>query len=506
MALEKRIVLPATLPDGTPVVQPCFPRDGTAFEKRAAEWPDALRAAIAQLTPDPATCCIVKAIMGAGRCWGANVNGDYFPEEHLLGTAPPWAGVPPLPPDWGAFGYPTFEQGHVFQHHQNKDPERACGQILKAVYHPTMHLVLLLERIVRAKATDICARIDRGEPVPVSMGCKVPWDECGICSHRSTRFTDYCQHLRLEMGRVYPDGRQVFAINYYPKFFDSSFVVVGADKTAVTLAKVAAARGTVPGTVRTLVGKAASEKAAELEKAVPPTHGDWTEECIRWRPRLVPACLARLPLSDDCLGALSEFGLPAALGSLTALGIRVQPRELAQLCQHTGQSVPVSLEGAPLPPGIRGLLAGLIPRASVFRPYARYRIQIRIERVRPDLPPPAETGAYHAVMIRCAQAFPELVRRAAAAGWLPLPDGERVPVKLADGRQVPVAAVGLPALAMGQPISVVARDCAVSFGPPAALHKLAALVGAERTPPGVWELALTAQIVAGRARAAAGGA
>jgi hypothetical protein len=47
---------------------------------------------------------------------------------------------------------------------------------------------------------------------------------------------DYCEHLRKMRGKVLPDGRQVGMLNTFPKFFDLSFVFIGADRTAKVMA------------------------------------------------------------------------------------------------------------------------------------------------------------------------------------------------------------------------------------------------------------------------------
>lgn len=105
--------------------------------------------------------------------------------------------------------------------------------------------------------------------------CKVPYDLCSICTdwkkyrHAQTTFNpnihesvgkavlmfhqrdpirgisvtrnDYCEHLKTMLNKILSDGRKVYAINDYPRFFDISFVFIGADKTAKVMAKLAMA-------------------------------------------------------------------------------------------------------------------------------------------------------------------------------------------------------------------------------------------------------------------------
>ena len=155
------------------------------------------------------TYVLVNA-MGSGEFWGSNRNGDYFPDASL------------------SRDHKTFEKlGHAYKHHVNKDPEKSLGKVKIAVFNPDMHRVELVIEIDNERAKDILDRIEHGEYPAVSMGVKVPHDTCSVCHKKSKRTTDYCQHLKHEMGSVMPDGRKVYAINDTDlKFFDISFVCI----------------------------------------------------------------------------------------------------------------------------------------------------------------------------------------------------------------------------------------------------------------------------------------
>lgn len=209
--------------------------------------------------------------LGAGEYWGSNSNGDYFSEEALLHSPPGWHELPydqqKLQGARWSWGYPTFYNAHAFQHHVNKDPARAFGEVEYVMWDPFMKRVLLVIGFSRRRATEMGAigvldRIENGEYPDVSMGCRVPYDVCSICAdwsritknakvdlaeHKrrpitgmSTVTREYCQHLTNELNRIYPDGRQVKMLNIHPKFFDLSVVFIGADKTSKILAKLAA--------------------------------------------------------------------------------------------------------------------------------------------------------------------------------------------------------------------------------------------------------------------------
>ena len=216
---------------------------------------------------------VLVSAMGAGEFWGSNSNGDYFPEASLIHTPPNWNGMSldvqrQLGAKW-EWGYPTFYNAHAFQHHVNKDPKRAFGNVVYSMWDGDMKRVLLVIDISRERAQAMGAisvldRIENGEFPDVSMGCKVPYDVCSICAdwsritqnpkvdlreHKqrpirglSTTRHEYCQHLQAELNKIYPDGRKVAMLNLHPKFFDISFVFIGADKTSKVMAKLAGKR------------------------------------------------------------------------------------------------------------------------------------------------------------------------------------------------------------------------------------------------------------------------
>lgn len=220
-----------------------------AFEKTAgappfADWAtgEHLRKFISRLSKEDRkrNAYVLVNALGAGEYFGSNINADFFPWNALTHEG-------------NDYGYKTFETfAHAYQHHKNKDPTRAFGVPVLALLNHPMKRVELVVKIDRAKAKEeqadgIITRIDAGEFPDVSMGCKVPYDICSICSQKSKTRFDYCQHMQppQELRGVYgpnkilPDGRKIYVINTLPKFFDISFVFIGADKTAKVMAKVA---------------------------------------------------------------------------------------------------------------------------------------------------------------------------------------------------------------------------------------------------------------------------
>jgi hypothetical protein len=238
-----------------------------AMGKAASPMLPEVQRYLEKLQPHPNKIFVLVNALGAGEFWGSNINGDYFPEPSLIHKGP-------------VYGYETFYQAHPYKHHVNKDPSKSFGKVDLSVWNSDMRrveLVVVIDRL-RAQqfaATDVVDKLDQGMFPDVSMGCKVPYDLCSYCldwkkyrkaqatydplRHRSVGHAvllyhkrdpirglsvtrdDYCVHLRTMLNKIMPDGRKVYAINDYPRFFDISFVFIGADKTAKVMAKLGSA-------------------------------------------------------------------------------------------------------------------------------------------------------------------------------------------------------------------------------------------------------------------------
>lgn len=216
---------------GSNTVQRIEPGNSAALEKTARALHPEIQRYVTRLKPHPDRVYVLVIALGASEYYGQNINGDIFPEVALThrGTD---------------YGYQTFLNGRVFKHHQNKNPELSFGTIPLSVWNDNMKRVELIlelskERAVRFDAMDIIEKIEAGVPCAVSMGCKVPYDVCTKCHNKAKTREDYCYHLKYEMNKVYGDGSQAGAVNTIPRFFDLSFVFIGADKIAYTVCKIA---------------------------------------------------------------------------------------------------------------------------------------------------------------------------------------------------------------------------------------------------------------------------
>ena len=390
---------------------PLFGPAEREFEKVAAPrlLPEVSRY-IGSLKPHKDAQYVLVNAMGAGEYWGSNVNGDFFPEAALIHAPNDWTGNPLLDKvkseNW-PYGFPTFYYAHPFAHHRNKDASQAFGEVELAVWNPSMKRVELVARVDEDKCqkyggTGVWDKLKIGGYPDVSMGCKVPFDTCSICldwdAYRKAQATfvpgkhktpgdavlavhkesikrgghgirgvsitrkDYCEHALKEMNRIRPDGRKVFVYNDYPKFFDISFVFIGADKTAKTMLKIAGAgqaywfvggaelaeklgcdqddellrpafrvveesekTASVPEEAlkTAFLGKLGGNKGAEITKDVVPS---------QFTGKAIPALTSSEPdLPRGVLDALGSSSFEEALSTPSALGIVLRPREFQRV-------------------------------------------------------------------------------------------------------------------------------------------------------------------------------
>jgi hypothetical protein len=233
--------------EGEPLVRLFDP--GLSMTKQAGEMMPAIKKWLDSYVPEEGKLAVLVNALGASEYWGQNVNGDVFPESALVHECsnhpsqqhPVDDFTGKVIPPYGAW---TFMHAHPFVHHQNKDPNRAFGKVVLWTWNPRMHraeLIIVLDKKLALQhgAQHVIDRILAGEFPDVSMGCRVPYDICTICGHKSRTRKDYCSCIRhFGMGKFLDDGRQVGVINTYPRFFDISFVFIGADKTAKVMCKL----------------------------------------------------------------------------------------------------------------------------------------------------------------------------------------------------------------------------------------------------------------------------
>lgn len=386
-----------------PVAVPLCDSTSAAFEKVAT--PNLLSDVsryIEALRPNRDSIYVLVNAMGAGEFYGSNINGDYFSEASLIHAPDNWSGNPLLDKarakTW-PYGFPTFYGAHPFAHHRNKDAERAYGEVELAAWNSKMRRVELVVRVDKDKCerfagVGVWDKLRQGHYPDVSMGCKVPFDTCSICldwdTYRKAQSSfdprqhasagqavlafhkqlkekngkgirglsitrvDYCEHARNSMNRILPDGRKVFVYNDYPKFFDISFVFIGADKTAKVMLKIADAYrvwslpsaelaeklgyADAPDLTAAPLEKVASSanflKSAFLGKAAKEKDGEITKDVLpsRFASKAIPLLTQNEPdLPKALMDTLGGAGLGRALSTSAGLGIVLRPREFQRI-------------------------------------------------------------------------------------------------------------------------------------------------------------------------------
>lgn len=236
-----------------------------AMEKVAGIHPEVLKFK-QMLEPEPNKTYVHILALGAGDFYGANLNNDYFP----------WAGLShdhTTTPHKFPHGYKTFLNAHSFAHHVNKDPAKSYGDVILSTLNHKMKRVELVvaidhERCEKNGGSSTLQKIHDGEYPSTSMGCRVPYDTCSICGNHARTRAEYCDHMKLMPGKILDDGRKVFVYNDYPRFFDISFVFIGADRTSFVLEKIANKQGIfVPSSYGNIEKSAASRLGKSLRGA-----------------------------------------------------------------------------------------------------------------------------------------------------------------------------------------------------------------------------------------------
>lgn len=194
------------------------------------------------MKPDDRHVGIHVVALGDAEHYGENRNGDLFSKKACMEY------------------HPTFvENGNVYRHHFNKDPEKAIGIVKASAYNEPMGRVELFIHADKDKAAPELARLDKEGEIPFSMACIVDHDRCSICGAMRKHAGDEseCDHVANHLGEQWDDGRKVGTFNDEPKFFDISFVGKPADRIAWNLTKAASASSSASGVV-------SSVKLAEL--------------------------------------------------------------------------------------------------------------------------------------------------------------------------------------------------------------------------------------------------
>jgi len=486
--------------------------------KTAAPLHDEVQQFIAKLEPKPDKTYALVNALGATEIWGPNINADGFSIDSLKLEPPGWRNVPPWDIEGrrrlaahAPYGYTTFYLANAFRHHKNKPypPHNhpKYGDVVLAVWNDLMKRVELVQELDhglcrQAGGYDIIERLERGEYLPVSMGCRVKYDVCSICGHKSKTRADYCEHMsrkdpRYRPNMILPDGQQIFVWNPHPRFFDISYVLIGADRTAKVMALLASGKRTFvvvkPGTLSAPSAEraadlgyektagayaealqemvadspktASQQKLADIIKELPPSQaaGHAVPLLEKTEKPLPSKVLDRMAAPNDTVS--SDLG--TALGTAGRMGIVLTPREFQRItlvrcgnkpladeldsagsvfkpCMDMGECP--SLSGHA--PDLQELLAPLVGGRSMFGGPLKKRLTviIRMEVPKPSAPNYADnpllseiSRAYNGYR----RALLSLLARETAQPHFGLPTDQLDPLAELFGRK-PVAIEGGP--------------------------------------------------------------
>jgi hypothetical protein len=290
--------------------------DGKGLIKQAAD--SRINQFAASIKPDADKIYVHILALSAGEYFSSNRNGDFFTEQNLIDSHHTFVTSP----------------AHIFRNHVNKRAEIAIGQVIFSIYNERMRRVEVVAWIDKVKGADIVERLERGNFPATSMACRTPGDTCSICGNYATTLQSYCDHLRNDLNKIYPDGRKVMALNLAPlTFFDMSIVVRPADVTSSVLQKLASAERVIGSaeaaeaegiTDAPIVKKATLKKLSELIKEV-------DGQIVDYDHALDPILLRVADPEAKLISLLRNFPLPEVATTLAHMGMSPSIAFLADL-------------------------------------------------------------------------------------------------------------------------------------------------------------------------------
>lgn len=173
--------------------------------------------------------------LGASEAYGPNRNGDGFKEATCK-----------------AFHDTFVKHARFYRNHKNKDPDISYGLVKLSAYNPVMRRVELLA-ILNAEKSAVdrnggfiadkeIEKLARGEDLPVSMACRVPYDVCSSCGNKARTRDEYCTASMCKAGgcrdnltrlvKTANDVHMLHVDNPNPSYFDISHVFRPADRIA----------------------------------------------------------------------------------------------------------------------------------------------------------------------------------------------------------------------------------------------------------------------------------
>ncbi|RLE58633.1 MAG: hypothetical protein DRJ35_07550 [Thermoprotei archaeon] len=213
---------------------------------------------------------------------------------------------------------------------------------------------------------------------------------------------DYIDLAKFHINEVYPDGRKVMLDNPFPRFFDISFVFIGAEPPAKVMLKLAGqakkanckdgkcdlfvSNGEI---MKTAAKKTAKDKKSTIDKATPST----------FTPKATGQLMDNYPDMDKkTLDSLGQRPVEHSLATTGLSGIILKPHEFQRIVlvrigkkdladkldeegkvfspvEEIGDMPPISHDD--FMPHIFSIIRDLLPFRSVFAPFHETPIRIR---------------------------------------------------------------------------------------------------------------------------------
>lgn len=325
---------------------------------------EGLKSFIRTLKPDPQYLFLHIIAMGASEYFGPNTNGDYFPESRS-----------PLTTKGLIEKHDTFRTiAKLFKHHINKDPDKSYGHVPFSTYNNPMHRVELVVGVGRGKAPDIVQRAESGERLGFSMSCRIPFDLCSICGNKARTRAEYCTHITNHLLEILPDGRQVYMINEDPTFFDISYVLRPADKTAMLLSKVASETPTNVGTRHGV--SLGTFKSGDIKKEFetilePAMENGQREGFCKYVMPILKEAEPDLPIES-----LGDFPINDIISTLTLCGVVCKPHEYKRIIisTKTPDDFKPDISQHGFNDAIYQVIKDILPDRSFYNPYISIRL------------------------------------------------------------------------------------------------------------------------------------
>jgi hypothetical protein len=377
---------------------------GPLMDKVASDnyTPESLLRIADTLKPRDDGVYVLLNALGADEYWGQNRNGDAFPQWSLKGEPAPaeiaamltkklperdlrWSQPPP-----NSYGTKTFEDyAHVYSLHDNKDPDKRIGDVTAAAYNDKMRRTELIVFIMRDRDPATVAQVEAGEPVPFSMGARLPFDVCAVCHNVARNRAQYCDHLKSMLRRILPNGQRCVALNFFPRFFDISKVRKPADPSAWSLRKVAEDARMIKSS--TMIKREPTMSAKEVQPRVTdPAMNAFIKE------RLNDDIASQEMLSKKALFMLKEAGLSRAVSHCAALGIILSNDEMRLVMGSDKLTKTASTNFGTLNRDLLNALTPFVASRSMFEPHFSKRAAAsKKEKNQPYVPPSARQSDSH---------------------------------------------------------------------------------------------------------------